>query len=122
MPALRCGPGRVSAKRIAVGAALVLAMPCALLLAFVLRFSPRIPPPRLPAPVDAAEANRQDLRYLRDTFPSIDRSLPPDLLPGRILRKLPLPACTTRYQESKDIDATAAFISSTAPRRSPAPG
>lgn len=46
-----------------------------LALAFHLRFTPRIPAPNFPAARNTAEANQQDLQYLRDTFPSIDRSL-----------------------------------------------
>lgn len=68
-------------KRILIGAGVLLALPCALVLAFVLRFIPHVPKPRFPAPANAAEADRQDLRYLRETFPSIDGSFPPALRP-----------------------------------------
>ena len=48
-----------------------------LVLAFHLRFTPRIPAPNFPAARNTAEANQQDLQYLRDTFPITDRSLTP---------------------------------------------
>ena len=46
-----------------------------LALAFHLRFTPRISNPDFPPARNIAEANQQDLQYLRDTFPITDRSL-----------------------------------------------
>jgi hypothetical protein len=50
-------------------------------LAFYLRFTPRIPMPDFPAARNIAEANQQDVQYLRDTFPVTDRSLTPAMRP-----------------------------------------
>jgi hypothetical protein len=52
-----------------------------LALVFYLRFTPRIPAPKFPAAKNTAEANQQDLQYLRDTFPITDRSLTPAMRP-----------------------------------------
>jgi hypothetical protein len=47
-------------------------------LAFHLRFAPRIPDPKYAPPRDQADANRQDLQYLRTAFPAVDRSFSPE--------------------------------------------
>ncbi len=52
-----------------------------LALAFYLRFTPHIPESHFPHPRNIAEANQQDLQYLRDTFPVTDRSLTPAMRP-----------------------------------------
>ena len=68
-------------KRCAILLAACVVLAGILALAFYLRFTPRIPAPNFPAARNTAEANQQDLQYLRDTFPITDQSLTPAMRP-----------------------------------------
>jgi hypothetical protein len=74
---IQAGFRRRLVKTAVAGIGVCILLCAAAWLAFHLRFAPRIPDPRFAAPRDQADANRQDLQYLRTTFPSVDRSFSP---------------------------------------------